>query len=91
MDNQIEIKIVGNKLHLYDRLDACWYEFYCKYTSSLDALVPVWEKLYSVFNYETLLIDLLGEARVSKTDSCKTIQEEAAHCTAKAIKELGNG
>jgi hypothetical protein len=91
MDNQIEIKIVGNELHLYDRLDACWYEFYCKYTSSLNALVPVWEKLggeeiYIEFRLTALdgwCFSMEGESFFSHESATSS----AAHATASAIKK----
>lgn len=67
---------------------------YPKYTNSLDALVPVWEKLKTK---QVRLGDSYG------FDQCqlytgidptiwsdgKTVQQAAAHATAKAIKEIG--
>ncbi len=56
-----------------------------EYTESLDALVPVWEKLkYNLVWLEeskTFSLNCIFEA------SAKTIQQAAAHATAKAILE----
>jgi hypothetical protein len=76
-------------------LDRRW-EPLCEYfTDSLDALVPVWEKLHSypmVDEDEKYLIEMLTEEvhlEVNYVWSKKdTIQLAAAHATAKAIKEL---
>ena len=68
------------------------------YSNSLDALVPVWEKL----NYSAVEVELRGFACGDKTcvvyqfnRECtsvqiesETIQEAAAIATAKAIKEI---
>jgi hypothetical protein len=76
-------------------LTDCMGEFVSPYTKSLDALVPVWEKLNTypmVDEDEKYLIELLTEERFidinyvwSKKD---TLQEAAAYATAKAILEL---
>ena len=65
------------------------------YTNSIDALVPVWDKLntFPMFDEdEKYLIELLTEDRFSEINyvwaKADTIQEAAAHATAKAIKEL---
>lgn len=61
---------------------------------SLDALVPVWEKLGNTIAFEGLLhrkrisrFDIIKNDRISHTDKC-TIKEAAAIATAKAIMEL---
>lgn len=71
------------------------------YTQSLDALVPVWEKLnYKVIVYyqniycskglfEVVAHSRHGDLKMSKGVSENSIQEAAAIATAKAIKELG--
>lgn len=100
MDNQIELKIVGDKLHLYDRLDSVWYLFNDKYTKSLDALVPVWDKLGKpnrfmsegtddgVWSYHfSLDLNRKGNKKISYTHDI-SLQQAAAHATAKAILEL---
>jgi len=71
------------------------------YTNSLDALVPVWEKLQArpMFEYDhsPLQNKMMEFCEVSDNSdgelpygygSGKTIQEAAAHATAKAIKSL---
>lgn len=66
------------------------------YTESLDALVPVWEKLQIDFNFmmqgsfvkNNFSIFKHGKAICAKQNK-KTIQQAAAHATAKAIVELG--
>lgn len=76
-----------------------------RYTQSLDALVPVWEKLHldhkAIFDEITLDINKLRYGNAAwfteiSYDSCeahhmatefKTIQQAAAHATAKAILE----
>lgn len=66
-------------------------------TESLDALVPVWEKLntFPMFDEdEKYLIELLTEDRFSEINyvwaKADVLQEAAAHATAKAIISLNN-
>jgi len=72
-----------------------------RYTKSLDALVPVWGKLREKYEYYRLKLEIypnvgvdtvmkinkqwINESNLSKD---KTIQQAAAHATAKAILEL---
>lgn len=71
------------------------------FTRSIDALVPVWEKLgttdivfdttFTVPSCRILITDVAGtfsNARKKGEESTKSIQESAAYATAKAIKKL---
>ena len=64
-----------------------------KFTKSLDALVPVWEKLevrlFSFDKWNNYLVDIHTDtnADIMRVKG-KTIQQAAAHATAKAILEL---
>ena len=71
------------------------------FTKSLDALVPVWEKLrgfdrigIDIWNYNnSFWFDKCYERSIVTEvfeSSHKTLQQAAAHATAKAILELGN-
>jgi hypothetical protein len=61
------------------------------YTESLDALVPVWEKLQkpfelSIYKEENLfLVQMYNES-----EEMESIQQAAAYATYRAIKELRN-
>ena len=70
---------------------------YFKFTKSLDALVPVWKKL----GWDKWCFEIHGriegfqqvnymkeDTQLSFTTEKLTIQQAAAHATAKAIKEL---
>jgi len=71
-----------------------------KYTESLDALVPVWEKLgthemtvwniHSVHGISAEVNKIIGEYNRDFSSDRKTVQEAAAHATAKAIISLNN-
>jgi hypothetical protein len=64
-----------------------------RYTESLDALVPVWEKLRDSFDiyYEHRYREFdLGLGRSTSSSIGNTIQQAAAHATAKAIQELND-
>lgn len=75
------------------------HDLHPKYTESLDALVPVWDKLGGKTGIDITIqndgIDCLEKYQV-KLDSdfivesswYKTIQQAAAHATAKAILEI---
>ena len=71
------------------------------YTKSLDALVPVWGKLREEYEYYRLKLEIYPNVGVetamrinmqwiheSHFSKDKTIQQAAAHATAKAIFEL---
>lgn len=69
------------------------------YISSLDSLVPVWEKLRSDRNgfresfrltifKDSCVADHTREIGIENLCEGKTIQQAAAHATAKAIQEL---
>ena len=75
------------------------------YTESLDALVPVWERLdnHTVTTFDGILLSYYKDKDSAcfiviegydsidsyhDSDTRATIQEAAAHATAKAIKEL---
>jgi len=77
------------------------YENYFKYTESLDALIPVWEKarISNVCqfdfnrigdNYEFLIFQDRPDKDYGNSWHAKehTLQQAAAHATAKAIKDL---
>ena len=71
------------------------YSYCMPYSHSLDALVPVWQKLDWNYSYITFFIDYKkSTCRIHSTkrdiDSERyTIQEAAAIATAKAIQEMG--
>ena len=68
-------------------LDRRW-EPLCEYfTDSLDALVPVWEKLRFIPDFEVMWTEK-GKWSCNVSDWQDTIQEAAAYVTAKTIKEL---
>lgn len=64
------------------------------YSRSLDALVPVWQKLgytnviLSVYGDMLAEVDIYGTRINDLQEKGKTLQEAAAIVTAKAIKEL---
>jgi hypothetical protein len=74
-------------------------ELFPSYAYSLDALVPVWEKMDSFYlnisvlpcgNHEVEIYNTEENiVLIEKTRSGKTIQQAACLATARAIKELG--
>jgi hypothetical protein len=83
---------------LRNKEGAIWLEDDADYVSSLDALVPVWERLGNV-EYElkkdnerfTCALCNYTTGFVVIESYYKTIQQAAAHATAKAILELQGG
>jgi hypothetical protein len=72
------------------RHDGALYYPFCE---SLDALVPVWERLRIGFNVDLIkTVDnyycSVNNGEYYKDDAKDTIQEAAAHATALFIKEL---
>ena len=107
-DNEVN-KIIAEFMDLMDAeichshiINRITYETYSVlYTKSLDALVPVWEKLEMVrqgcrVDDISLCYWIVIESKTLKgcVDVFKSeglsIQQAAAHATAKAIKELSN-
>jgi hypothetical protein len=74
-----------------DELSEKQKKIYQPYAYSLDALVPVWEKmkLRQYFSYESGIFRIYkSKHRNNWSGIGKTIQEAAAIATAKAIEEL---
>ena len=70
------------------------HHMHTKFTNSLDVLVPVWEKAVleihntNWHNQKEWHVVLFKRGHRFDWSRAKTIQEAAAHATAKAIKEL---
>ena len=71
--------------------DCVYKKEFGRYTESLDALVPVWEKVgFSVQVYSLgELYSVKTPFGIIKDHESETIQEAAAIATAKAIQEMG--
>jgi len=89
-DNEVN-KIIAEYMEQYcTHIENAWLP---KYTESLDALVPVWEKL----GKERFTLDMKAHKEDRYTvwrmpygdeSNGETIQQAAAHATAKAILEI---
>jgi hypothetical protein len=89
--------VIGYEPYTYFEMD-CYKNSHNLFTNSLDALVPVWEKMdipnilemdirnhtQPVFAYR-----VYTDLAYTHHHEAKTIQEAAAHATAKAILALG--
>lgn len=75
-------------------LDRWWHPL--SYTSSLDSLIPVWEKLTTSTSIQMYMLSNIATFRtpfsyVDTSTHDLTITEAAAHATAKCIMELNKG
>lgn len=102
--NKIIAEFMGVQLHeienkLYINVGAVGLQELAGYTESLDALVPVWEKLRNTYSRVDFEIEDLVEGEVVlsvlshtwifyKVKFTDKVEKAAAHATAKAINEL---
>jgi len=86
----LEIEVAKNGCVLTPTIDRFWYPV--KYCDSLDALVPVWEKLGGNNVEHVKGVDgwfsVVCGHDYYKDDKRETIQQAAAHTTAKVILKL---
>lgn len=89
-------EIIGYEPYTYFDLE-CFKKSHPLFTGSLDTLVPVWEKLKSlpemmIENEGLYLVEMLNEEMFVEINYVwaekSSLQQAAAHATAKAIKEL---